>query len=395
MATAEAPGPAAAAPGAVSDSAALSPTAGRPDGTMQPAVIEPASPRTRAAGALLAALLAAAASGCGGPASRLPGTGAVATGPALAAPATTAPARVVPGHGCRLPVSGRTAGGREEVGFVQLANGSAVADPSGGVLPGSGHDLRSRTAAAPVLHGAAGASPSYDRAAGRWVPAPPAAVAPDGLHYAYGAADGVHLVDVHGAADRVLGGGGDLEVLAVGAEGVYAVHRRQAGGASDGLLLLDAATGRSRSLRPSEAGVEWAAAGGGAAWAVAVLPGGADELWRLDPATGAVTVWYHRQGAGLRVVGVDGEGQPLVQVAAPQASSVWLVTAPGQAHQVSDDVPGGDDTPGYPAWVTDAGGVWMSDDGGTLYRFSRSTGLRRVDIPRLLPTGQRVAGGCS
>jgi hypothetical protein len=98
---------------------------------------------------------------------------------------------------------------------------------------------------------------------------------------------------------------------------------------------------------------------------------------------------------GLRIAGVDGDGQPLVQVAAPQASSVWLVTAPGQARQVSEDVPGGDDTPGYPVSVTDAGGVWMSDDGGTLYRFSRSTGLRRVDIPRLLPTGQRVAGGCS
>ncbi|HEY2705484.1 MAG TPA: hypothetical protein VGL20_17515 [Candidatus Dormibacteraeota bacterium] len=360
-------------------------------------MIEPASPRTRAAGALLAALLAGAVSGCGEPvASGLPGTGAVATGPALAAPATTAPPRGAPGHGCRLPLSGRTAGGREGVGFVQLANGSAVADPSGGVLPGSGQDPRSRTAAAPVLHGAAGASPSYDRAAGRWVPAPPAAVAADGLGYAYGAGDGVHLVDVRGAADRVLGGGGDLEVLAVRAEGVYAVHRRQAGGATDGLLLLDPASGAARSLRPTEAGVEWAAVGGGAVWGVAVLPGGgADELWRLDPATGGVTVWYHRQGAGLRVVGVDGEGQPLVQVAAPQSSSVWLVTAPGQAHQVSDDAPGGDDTPGYPVSVTDAGGVWMSDDGGTLYRFSRSTGLRRVDIPRLLPTGQRVAGGCS
>jgi hypothetical protein len=363
---------------------------------MQPAVNHPAPPRARAARALLLTLLAAAASGCGEQPSHLPGTGALATGPAAEIPASTGPPRAGTGRGCRLPLSGRNAGGREAVGFVQISDGSAVADPSGAVVPGSGRDLRTRTAAAPVLYGAAGASPSYHPGAGRWVPAPPAAIAPDGLRYAYGAGDGVHLVDVRNASDRVLGGGGGLEVIGLRAEGVYAVRRQQAGGATAGLLLVDAGTGAVRTLRPSETGVEWAAVGADAAWAVAVLPGaGADELWRLDPATGGVTVWLHRQGVGLRIVGVDGDGQPLVQVAAPQASSVWLVTAPGQARQVSEDVPGGDDTPGYPVSVTDAGGVWMSDDGGTLYRFSRSTGLRRVDIPRLLPTGQRVAGGCS
>jgi hypothetical protein len=389
------PLPRPAAPEAPSDRPPSPPTAGVRTGTMQPAVHQPPSRRTRAAAALLAALLAAAASGCGEQPSHLPGTGALATAPAADVPAATGPARAATGRGCRLPLSGRTAGGREAVGFVQIADGSAVADPSGAVLPGSGRDLRARTATAPVLYGAAGASPSYNPAAGRWVPAPPAAVAPDGLGYAYGAGDGVHLVDVRNASDRVLGGGGDLEVIGLRAEGVYAVRRQHAGDATGGLLLLDAGSGAVRTLRPSEAGVEWAVAGTDAAWAVAVLPGaGADEVWRLDP-VGGVTVWLHRQGAGLRIVGVDGDGQPLVQVAAPQASSVWLVTAPGQARQVSEDVPGGDDTPGYPVSVTDAGGVWMSDDGGTLYRFSRSTGLRRVDIPRLLPTGQRVAGGCS
>jgi hypothetical protein len=282
------------------------------------------------------------------------------------------------------------------VGFVQLSTGTAVADPTGAVLAGSGGDPRARTSAEPVLYGAAGASPSYHPAAGRWVPAPPAAVAPDGLRYAYGAGEGVHLVGVRDASDRVLDRAGDLEVLAFPAEGIYAVHRHRGDGPTDGLLLIDPANGAVRSLRPAEAGVEWVGVGGGAAWAVAVLPGaGADELWRLAPSDGAVVTWFHRQGAGLRVVGVDGDGHPLVQVAAPQESSVWLVTGPGQARQVSESAPGGDDTPAYPASVTDAGGVWVSDDGGTLYRFSRSTGLRRIEVPRLLAGAQRVAGGCS
>jgi hypothetical protein len=269
-------------------------------------------------------------------------------------------------------------------------------DPSGDVLPGSGGDPRARTAAAPVLHGAAGASAAYDRAAGRWVPAPPAAISSDGLRYAYAADGGIRLVEVGTGADRVLHAGGDLEVLAFQPEGIYAVHRSRAGDPSDGLWLLDPGTGALRQLRPSEAGVEWGAAGGGAAWASAVVPGaGADEVWRLDAAHGGVATWLHREGAGLRLVGIDGDGHPLVQVAAPQASSIWLVSGPGQARQVSDSAPGGDDTPGYPAAVTDAGGTWISDDGGNLFRFTPTVGLRRIDAPRLFPSLERVAGGCS
>jgi hypothetical protein len=364
-----------------------------PDGENAPSVIEPAPPRARGSAAALLALAAAVCAGCGEQATPLPGTGALATAPAASAVAAPPPAAT--GRGCRLPLTGQGAGGHELAGFLQVADSTEVTDPSGTVVPGGGRDPRAVTAAAPALHGAPGASPSYVRVAGRWVPAPPAAVAPDGLRYAYAAAGGIHVVDVRGAGDRVLGGGDGLAVLAFAADGIYAVHLHRAGAPSGGLLLVDPGTGAVRTLRPAEAGVEWTAVGGGAAWASAVLPGGAEEVWRLDPADGTVAVWMHRQGAGLRLIAVDGGGHPLVQVAAPQASSVWLLTAPGQARQVSDSSPGGDDTPGYPAAAADPGGVWISDDGGTLFRFSVATGMRRVEVPRLFPTGQRVAGGCS
>jgi hypothetical protein len=356
---------------------------------MHAAVTNPAERLRRAA---LLTPLAAVLCGCGGDGPAPPGTGALATAPASAA---TAPAALVPVHGCRLPLSGRTAAGAEAAGFLVIASGRAAADPSGALLPGSGGDPRARTAADPVLRGAPGASPGYDRPAGRWVPAPPEAISADGTEYAYAAGDGVHLVEVRTAADRLLDAGAGLEVLALEPEGVYAVHRQRAGGPSDGLWLVDPASGATRRIRASEPGVAWTAAGGGAAWASAVLPGGIEEVWRLDPAAGTVATWLHRQGAGLLLVGLDGGGHPLVQVAAPQSSSVWLVSAPGQARQVSASSPGGDDTPGYPAAVTDAGGTWLSDDGGTLYRFTPTTGLRRVEGPRLFPTAQRVAGGCS
>ena len=369
-------------------------TADGPDAQNAPLVTEPALPGARGAAAALAALVAAALAGCGDQdTAPLPGTGALAGAPTAAA--ATAPRQLSSGRGCRLPLTGRGPGGRELAGFVQLTDSTEAVDASAGLLPGGSRDPRTSTATAPVLHGAPGATLSHDRAAGRWIPAPPAAVSPDGLHYAYASGDGVHVVDLPGGADRGLGGGAGLEVLAYATDGVYAVHRSRGGEPAAGLLLLDSGSGAMRTLRPAEAGVEWAAVGGGAVWASATLPGGVEEVWRLDPEHGTVVAWMRRQGAGLRLIAVDGDGHPLVQVAAPQASSIWLVTAPGQARQVSDSSPGGDDTPGYPAAVTDAGGVWVSDDGGALYRFSPSTGLRRVDVPRLFPTAQRVAGGCS
>lgn len=336
--------------------------------------------------------LVPALTGCGGASPAAPATGALATPPVLIAAAP--PPALIPVHGCRLPLSGPAAGGGDSAGFLKIATSSAAADPSGALLPGTGGDPRMRTATAPVLRGAPGATPGYDRAAGRWVPAPPRTISPDGAGYAYGAADGVHLVDVRGAADRLVHAGGGLEVLAWEPEGIYVVHRRRAGAPSDGLWLLDPASSDLRQLRSSEAGVEWTAAGGGAAWASAVLAGGMEEVWRLDPAAGRVAAWLHRQGAGLLLIAVDAGGHPLVQIAAPQASSVWLLTAPGQAHQVSENLPGGDDTPGYPAAFTDPGSTWVSDDGGTVYRFTETTGLHRVEAPKLF-AGQRVAGGCS
>jgi hypothetical protein len=356
-------------------------------------VIEPAPLHARGSAAALLTLVAALCAGCGEQATRVPGTGSLATAPAASALPATPPAAT--GRGCRLPLTGHGAAGRELAGFVQIADSSEAADPSGTVVPGAGRDPRTRTTAAPVLHGAPGASPSYARGARRWVPAPAAAVAPDGIRYAYAAADGVHVVDARGGGDRAAGGGDGLEVLAFAGEGIYTVHRHRAGAQSGGLLLVDPGSGAVRTLRPAEAGVEWTAVGGGAAWASATLPGGAEEVRRLDPRDGTVAVWMHRQGAGLRLIAVDAGGHPLVQVAAPEASSVWLLTAPGQARPVSDSSPGGDDTPGYPAAVADAGGVWVSDDGGALYRYGPSTGMRKVDVPRLFPTAQRVAGGCS
>ncbi len=333
-----------------------------------------ADPRLRLLGPLAA--LAAALAGCGdSPAA--PATGALATAPVVVA---STPPPLIPVHGCRLPLSARTAGGGNSAGFLKISTSTAAADPSGTLLPGTGGDPRMRTAAEPVLRGAAGATPGYDRAAGRWVPAPPQAISPDGSGYAYGAADGVHLVDVRSAADRLLHPGGGLDVLAWEPEGIYAVHRQRAGGPSDGLWLLDPASAEPRRLRVSEPGVAWTAAGGGAAWASAVLPGDAEEVWRLDPATGTVASWLHRQGAGLLLVGVDAGGHPLVQVAAPQASSLWLITAPGQARQVSENLPGGDDTPGYPAAVTDPGGPGSPTRAGPSTASARrpgSTGSRR------------------
>jgi hypothetical protein len=346
--------------------------------------------RRRLARLTLVAAVATTAGACGAAAPARPPAAVTAT------PSAPASAPSSPGGGdCRLAVAGQgPAAGHLVAGFIRFPPGTATMDPQGGVEPAGAHDPRSRTTAPPHLYGAADAWPSYDRPAGRWVPAPPQAVSPDGLRYAYAAPDGVHLVDVASAIDRVIQPAAQLDVLAVQPEGVYAVQRRAPAEPSEGLWLLGSGRGSMRQLRAPEPGVEWAAVGGGVAWASMEAPGGLAEMERLDLGDGSVAVRFRRAGAGLRLIGLDPGGRPLVEVATPAASTVWLVTGSGDARQVSAPTLGGDDTPGYTASASDAAATWFSDDGGHLYRFTAAAGVERMPDARLVATLQRVAGGC-
>ncbi|HEV2035447.1 MAG TPA: hypothetical protein VGU71_14855 [Candidatus Dormibacteraeota bacterium] len=65
-------------------------------------------------------------------------------------------------------------------GFLSLASGALVDDPKGGFTSDA---YRSSSQTSPVLYGHVPAS--YDRPAGRWVPAPIEVISPDGTRYAY------------------------------------------------------------------------------------------------------------------------------------------------------------------------------------------------------------------
>src|SRR5438094_9357314 len=113
--------------------------------------------------------------------------GAPIATPASALPPGTAAAA------CRMPVywgENTPTGPKTQAAFVRLPDG-AVADV-GIVQPPA------NVSGATDVVGA-----TYDRASSRWLPARPAAVSPDGAHYAY-ISGSVHLVDVGSGADRIV-----------------------------------------------------------------------------------------------------------------------------------------------------------------------------------------------
>jgi hypothetical protein len=271
---------------------------------------------------------------------------------------------------CSLPVlSTGLAGGVEgtQNGFISIPSGTFKPDANEGGL-------------------------SYDRALGRWVPVPAAWVLPDGSAYVYerelpAGPFQIHLVSVASGADHVIYEmpyDTAFEVLAYRPEGVYLVPILHRSGVPEGLWMLDLATGSLRTF-PESLGVQWQVVSTAEAWGA---PGpGAETLNHLDLATGAVAVWFHHtvqeaQSIGSRygvtVVGWDASSRPIVEFYPPvdkslssapsPAPELWIVSAPGTAHRLTDIPLPDQPRPGF----TDSHGTWLvGADGVYLYGGSR------------------------
>jgi hypothetical protein len=297
---------------------------------------------------------------------------------------------------CRLPVALQSTTGGKDPAFIQFpqAKLTAATIPSftGTQLRGSG-------------------APAYDQALATWLPVPPAYVSPDGARYAYTDTDWsagiptttrVHLVDIHSGRDRVVFDKGAYDVVAFTATGVFVVHHVPQTDASDSLFLLNPDTGALRTL--TTAGTEWYTVGADAAWSGDLVPGDrttgklqADRLLRLDLRTGAVTPWFYRQGQQLTVLGLDPQGNPLVEFGSETKTELYLVVAPNTATLISSGSGWGAADELGPYWpvVADSHGVWMNTSRGiALYR----PGSRSVEI--VYPaqpgaaSGTVISGGC-
>ena len=333
--------------------------------------------------ALLALLVAACSQSSGAPVAHQeasPSAGQITTqspSSLTTSPTQTAPATAIPdlslttvGFSCRLPIYKQDA--KTVDSFISFPSGDVIVDPSGDN------------------------GKYYDRAFSRWLTVPRTAVSPDGAHYAdvgVGQAGGllVHVVDVATGRDHVFQESGvqfngQPIVLDYSNDGIYLVSGFEH--LLAGLWLVNPADGSMRQVSKDLYPV--LSAGNGIIWTQTVNPADSNpvvtgtsigtlpnEIDRVDLRSGRQTEWLYEPGKGLRVVGLDGRGLPLMAetgawTADPNAR-LLLVAAPDAPTQIykgvlAQEVGGG---------VTDAHGTWLSGQGG-IYLYTGAGVLLKV-----------------
>jgi hypothetical protein len=273
----------------------------------------------------------------------------------VATPADTFP--------CSLPVEAMSTGQNPaqdpvtsvSLGFVNVPGGSFQVDPAATVV------------GLPV--GAITGQNFYSAALKRWVPAPIEAMSPDGLSYTFvkllpagatysnATSSEVHVVDVVKNSDRKVWSSSSFVIV-----------------------------------------VNWDSAG----ILVSVMPlgGGTVLLWRINPATGAVSQapWdadpsnlptsAMPDGVSSMSVGPDGHGQYVYRLGSLDKGTKYsiVVVASGKVTTLYSGTVG-DSTNFDPAGVySDGHGMWLGNVGGSpLWLWSQSSGLRSFPVTGLPP----------
>jgi hypothetical protein len=269
--------------------------------------------------------------------------------------------------------------------------------------------VRTKTPDQPYLYSGEG-SPvqsvqiTYDRLVGRWLPVNQTQVSADGLHYAYvdyesGSATPrrIHIVDVRSASDRVVYRAPDtplLALLGLVQQNIYLADCKPteiSGNCWGPLRRVDATTGSITTV--SDRPGAWVISGR-IAWLVTCWPAeypvpcfGYDkpepnQLLRIDLATGNEQVWDH--GLGVHMIGIDGDGMPLVAVNSAMESVLFIVTAPEKKERLFS-IPISEPWAGFWSATADRIGTWLQASyvppGGqtaVLYLYSKASGGREI-----------------
>jgi len=293
---------------------------------------------------------------------------------------------------CRLPLfASAPAHGL----YLSLAGGQVSDDPNAAFVEGP---LQSHSQATPTLSGQLPAT--YDRSAGRWVPASPAAISPDGSRYAYinysgqGSDFRVHVVDVATGSDRTLSLPTDnWSLLAFTGAGIYLNKTYPELGAGPGLWLVNPDSGAIRTIFEDATTL---AVSGQVAWIGTRNPADTlpqppgigvptrNEVQARDLSTSQSTTWMYRPGTNLYVQAVT-SGSIIVSGYDSNGSYDWLVSAPGQAKLLT--VPGTDDAlPEASGFIADSNGWWFGSLDG-LYLWTAHTGAILVSESLARPAG--------
>ncbi len=294
-------------------------------------------------------------------------------------PSTSPPAAVT--FSCALPV---TITGQQSIagGFISFPAGTITPDPGGTfTTEQTNGNYRLLSTKLPRLIGVPGQTFFYDRAYKRWIPAPRAAVYPDGSRYAYvigGSSQTVHIVDVATGAEQVFAAPHPINgaVFDYSPNGVYLAGQGEA--SETGVWLVNPQTGSERLLTDAKIVV---AVNGGTAW-LSASPTGAflpDTLVQMNLGNGAKTLWFTRPGQSVMFDGLTADGLPVVSVAG-STTVTYLLRSPS----ARDEITSGPN--GFSNVSSDSHGVWMNAFDG-LYLFVPGKGFQMVAQGLLASSG--------
>ena len=236
-------------------------------------------------------------------------------------------------------------------------------------IPGGGFQVDPAATVAGLPVGAITGQSFYSAALKRWVPAPIQAISPDGLSYTY------------------------VKLLPAGAT--------YSDAASSEVHVFDVVKNSDRKVWSSSSSVilvNWDSAG----ILVSVMPlgGGTVLLWRINPATGAVSQapWdadpsnlptsAMPNGVSSMSVGPDGHGQYVARLGSLDQGTKYsiVVVASGKVTTLYSGTVG-DSMNFDPAGVySDGHGMWLGNVGGSpLWLWSQASGLRSFPVTGLPP----------
>ena len=289
-------------------------------------------------------------------------------------------------------------GKRGLAGYIDVSSATTLLDPQGNIINiedkpvppgGAGTSPQWALEAQPTLRGEPFAS--YSVPLGRWLPARPEMVAPDGMHYAYKAPDGpLHLVDVAHLNDRTIANPTDLSPIGYTAAGVWLVA-----GAGSGLWLLDSTTASITKVLAPDPSQTWLWLRGDGIWGAnsSGLPGSSPStaLLHFDIAARVATTWYSQSGSTVTLAAVDSTGVAAIVISHGTVTTLAAVTGPGQSAALTP--PAGTTPQNLVSGArqeTDTHGGWILASAGA-YLFSAKTGIRRVgpgSTSDIVPAGE-------
>jgi hypothetical protein len=321
-------------------------------------------------------------------------------------PPSPTPAAALP---CKMPVNLRVdqGGNREVLGYLALPSGVTTDDPSDSIVKvadfpvgGGGTVPIWGTVTSPQLFGVG--LGTFSPVAGKWLPAPPALVSPDLLHYTYLHANGSLRLAAATGSEIPIANPINLTPLAYTSAGIVLVQNQPD---SNGLWLLDPITQSITVVTPPTGTDDWrevattpttaTASGGTFAYGVnspGVLGAPQPTAVLIANLIGRATKTAYTAAGGntIALIAADRQGGLLVVLSGTSPGLVYLDPNTGPS---SITAPAGVvlATIG-PRHHADAHGIWFVGRTG-IFLFNATSGLQKIAAG--VTTDVAPGGDCS